>query len=337
MKPLHRGLTLVEILVAVALIVLLVSLLLIVLRPMQGLAQQTSSAAALRQMAAGFNAYAAENRQQLLPGYLAPIGGQDPVLDNPVNPRIPHGDSTLKDILPDELAYAAAARSYVWRLVPYLSDSWQTCYADAPTTDVMNQMSAAYSAGNLNTIAESPTFGMNSIFVGGDSRHGSAAITDRNPWFGSDQLAVTRLSQIRNPARLIVFGPTAPVGTGPVSNPESPDATYARFDLGYPELRAPYLPSGVNDTEFSDEQWQVGEGGRVMRTTGGAYGNGAGLPISRAERADIPIANVDGSTDTVDLGTLWRDRSRWSDAFTRTVAKSSAARIADGNVFSAWK
>ena len=57
--------------------------------------------------------------------------------------------------------------------------------------------------------SRTPAFGMNSIFVGGDSKHGGNYVTSRNPWTGSagEVLAATRMSEVKNPSKLIVSSP----------------------------------------------------------------------------------------------------------------------------------
>ena len=107
--------------------------------------------------------------------------------------------------------------SYVWRLTPYLSEHWGTMYVDYRNDELNNALvkefdNNIYGPGTIAAdgfgISEIPSFGMNSVFIGGDSFHGGNDITNRNPWSPTDPndvLAATRLSEVKNPSRIILF------------------------------------------------------------------------------------------------------------------------------------
>jgi len=160
-------------------------------------------------------------------------------------------------------------------------------------------------------ISERPSYGLNSIFVGGDSTHGGTNITNRNPWEGTgEKIAATRLSEVKNPSRLILFGPAALADDGDC------EAVYDDPEVGFCELRPPYLfLSGDPDdpsTLWEEPQWTVGIGGRVVQTDAGEYGDHAGLPIARSGKDLIPVAHLDGSTVVIEISKLSRDMRFWS-------------------------
>ena len=290
--------------VSIAVILLLVALVAVSLKAVRGSAQRTRSISALRQIMVAYRSYSDDNRGQLLPGYI----GEDLFADGQPfrNLRVTLPDGTLLD--------AVDAQSYVWRLAPYVENEWQAFYTDTNDTGLMAQLEADYASGAYGEISERPTFGLNSIFVGGDSVHGGSDVTDMNPWTPTDPnvvIAATRFTQVKNPARLIVFGATAkanPIGFNPLYEDES---------LGFCELRAPYLINEGDPTDTSsiwkERQWLVGTGGNVSKTISGNYGAPfVGLPIIRHGNNVIPIGMLDGSTAAETLSSLMRDMRRWN-------------------------
>jgi hypothetical protein len=161
-------------------------------------------------------------------------------------------------------------------------------------------------------IAAVPSFGLNSIFVGGDSLHGGPAAAGYVPWRNgaSAETAATRISAVRSPAQLIVFAPAARAATGA---PATPDAMPYRTDerYGYGELRPPFLT--LAGSAWSGQQWKATGRGTVQRVSGGEF-DPAGLPICRHGDDRYPVANLDGSTTVESLIELALPSSmrRWS-------------------------
>ncbi len=157
---------------------------------------------------------------------------------------------------------------------------------------------------------------MNSIFVGGDSFHGGAAVTSHNPWTGTeDKIARHMLSEVKNPGRLIVFGATALAksgGFGPVPG-QGPgpgtDDTYASEErLGYVELRPPFTV--FDGSLWTSRQWEVGKNLEIFRSLN--YVGPTGLPVARWGANRLPVAHLDGSTAVEEASTLSLDMRRWS-------------------------
>ena len=299
----NRGFTLIELMVSIAVIALLVALVAVSLHAVRGSAQRTRSLSALKQIMTAYRSYSDDNRGQLLPGY---IGADLFAPGEPFgNLRVTLPDGTVLDQCAGAICDAS---SYVWRLAPYVDNAWQAFYTDTTDTGLMAELEAEYSGGDYGRISERPTFGLNSIFVGGDSVHGGTYATDRHPWTGDPDvvpIAATRFTQVKNPARLIVFGATARADAGGAM-------VYDDSSLGFCELRPPYLEFDGN--QWIDPQWRVGTAGNVEQTMAGVYNDppGAGLPVMRHGNNVIPIGMLDGSTAAEPLSSLSRDMRRWN-------------------------
>ncbi len=294
----HRAFTLLEMLLVIGILVLLISLVLVALGGVRDAAKRVTSLDALRQIIVGYTLYSTENNGRLLPGYI----GAD-LMDDPEDPfyqlrvRYPNGELIVE--LED-------MQSYVWRLAPFVGDDWTVFFAEA-SEGAIGALEAEvalgqYGPGTGGRLSERPSFGLNSIFVGGDSVHGGA-IADLNPWENPPAQAVgaTRLTQAKNPTKLIVFGSTESHSTTPFGDAFDEDP-----NLGFCELRAPFINWDGSD-EWVEPQWCATPDG-VFRTGDGAYDEGAGLPIDRTDNNVFPVAHLDGSTEGLILtppGDLW--------------------------------
>jgi prepilin-type N-terminal cleavage/methylation domain-containing protein len=293
----NKAFTLVELMLVVAIIALLVGLVIMSMRGVRASATRSESLGALRQMALAYGQYTTEHRGRLMPGYI----GAD--LFAPNEPF-----EELIASLPDGTELDALdSQSYVWRLAPYLDNAWLTFFTDiaegarsvclAEFGDGIYGPALADPVDDFG-ISERPSYGLNSIFVGGDSVHGGPDISSRHPWQDTqDKIAATRLSEVKNPARLIIFGPTAKAGSG---------ATYDDTKIGYCEIRPPYLPDEAGD--WTENQWFVGAEGRLQQTAT----DEAGLPIDRNGQGLVPVAHLDGSATVAEISTLSGDMRRWS-------------------------
>lgn len=288
-----RGFTLIELMVVIAIMALLVALVAVSLHAVRGSAQRTRSLSALKQIMLAYRSYSDDNRGQLLPGYI----GAD-LQDDDTDPF-----GNLRVTLPDGTELNEEdAQSYVWRLAPYMDNAWQAFYTDTNDTGLMAELEADYSGGDYGRISERPTFGLNSIFVGGDSVHGGTYATDRHPWQTNNPvIAATRFTQVKNPARLIVFGATA----------KADDSGLTVYDdelLGFCELRPPFVDESTG--QWIDPQWIVGANGLIENTLTDRFGTG--IPIARHGVGKVPVAHLDGSTEAVSLANLSADMRMWN-------------------------
>lgn len=301
----RNGFTLLELLVVVAIVALLVGLTVVSMRTARVSASRSESLSALRQIAMGYTQYTIDNRAWLMPGYV------DLTLFDPGEPfealvvRRPSGT---------ELA-PADSQSYVWRLAPYVDHAWRTFFVDTTDTSAMvrfagdfdrNIFGPADPTAALGGISERPSFGMNSIYVGGDSSHGDE-FGEAHPWQDViPKKAAVRLTEVKHPARLIVFGAAARA-TGSDEPPVYEDPA-----IGFCELRAPYLCYNAPSDMWTMPQWRVEATGGVVKAEEFKGDNGAGLPIDRHGRDRLPIAHLDGSTVLEQISLLARDMRRWN-------------------------
>jgi type II secretory pathway pseudopilin PulG len=299
------GFTIVELLVVIAILFVLIGLVMVALRTGRRAASRTESLNALRQMTSAYNVYATEHKGRLMPGY---IDVPDfAALD--IGARLRAGF----DLSSNNTLIASDVSSYVWRLAPYLDHDWSVFMTDYRDEQLVAALGREYDGlvpdrddgvfgpatvgADEYGIARVPSYGLNSIFLGGDSFHGPV---DHSPWnAGKKPFVASRLSEVMNPAKIIVFG--ACKATEDIPLPTSASV------LGYCELRAPKVyGAGVNPA--LETQWTVNAEGQAI-----LEGNEpAGLPISRLEDDRVPISHLDGSTEAEYIHRLAEDMSRWA-------------------------
>ena len=318
-----RAFTLLELMVTMSLVAVLLTLVIVPLHRVRQSANRTNSLNGLKQMVLAYSAYSTDHRYRLMPGFL----GETLLSELKITAELPGGTS----LVDCDAGMICDASGYVWRLAPYLDDVWKTMYVDYRSKALLSQLEVEYLDGTYGPgtidpasdelgISIVPSFGMNSIFVGGDSFHGGSEVTPFNPWntLGNDPLAATRFSEVKNPAKLIVFGTTARASDDlPIL-----DEVYDSDErlLGYVELRAPFTVfddangNGLWDPgeTWSNQQWAIGTQGKVVRTTTGDYADPTGLPVSRWGANLLPVANLDGSTGVEETSVLAVDMRRWS-------------------------
>lgn len=264
--------------VVIAILGLVIAILLVAIRSASGSAQRLETLSTLRQMSAAHASYATDHRQMLLPGYLN------------THLQVTLGFTTQGPR--GEALSPAVAGPYVWRLAPYLDSGWRTFHsgADAAT---MAALTSEFENGIFGKIAFEPSFGLNTIFIGGDSDAGGGT-SEHSPWnsSGYSSIAATRLTHLRSPASLVLFAPTRRVQAG-----ASPDAP-----RGWHELRAPFLQS-------DSAQWTATDQGVVA---GPGLEDVAGLPALGPRETVLPAAFADGSAQPVDVESLGSDMRRWA-------------------------
>lgn len=335
----RRAFTLIELLVTLAIVALLAAITAVALRPIRATANRTRSANALRQMVLGFSAYSTDNNGALMPGYVSAdrlnLLGLNPKLYSglSVDPRLEHGGGGA--------TMESDASSYMWRLSPYLDHAWKTLFIDYASGDIVDVVDREISRGvyGLDTAdppdlgaASIPSFGMNTTFVGGDDVHGGGGLTDRNPWqpmldTGEKVLAATRLSEARNPSRLIVFAPSS----YPPAEQEArfPEWTRGREILGAPSVRPPFidLDDSADDPaewEWINPQWRIETVGTPVTPKGAVTNDGltsvydegeSGWPVVRWGK-QIPVGRLDGSVSSFEIERLYFDMRMWSPTTT---------------------
>lgn len=313
MSAKSKAFTLLELMLSIAVMGVLASLLIVSMRAVRASASRTDSLGALRQMGVAHTSYSTDHRQQFMPGYIDPaLFAVGNVFEN------------LKVTVANGFELADADKSsYVWRMAPYLDNAWETYYHDTRSAAVRDRCQTDFYGHRFGPdaagaeidggISERPTYGLNSILIGGDKGHGPPDIQSRNPWDGSlPKIAAVRVSEVKNPTTVVLFAPTAKAR---VPGPGDIDA-YDDSTLGFCELRPPCLTM-VDDklTELCSSgqgQWQVGIKGRVEVGDAANMTNGMGLPIDRTGGATVPVVHIDGSCDTENIPDLSVDMVKWN-------------------------
>jgi prepilin-type N-terminal cleavage/methylation domain-containing protein len=280
----RRAFTLLELLVTIGIIALLASLVIVALGGVSDGANRAESTNALRTMMAGYTAYTTDHKQRLLPGYVS----TGTLADLGIEAR--YKDGTIAD--PEN------TKSYVWRLAPYVDHNWQTMFVDYHSREALSSVTSGPEL-DYARIAEEPSFGINSLFVGGDDVHGPV---QKNPWYPAnpnDVLAATRQSEVKNPSRLIVFAPST------FSDPTTD------VDPGRAFVLPPY--TNLDDADPDPQEWTwVGPSQWTLSWQGGeAIIDGDGVPIARWG-ALMPAAHLDGSVSTREIGAYADDMRLWS-------------------------
>src|SRR5690606_23471464 len=127
----HRAaFTLVELLVAVAIIALLVSVVVVAARHVGNASERVDSLASLRGMGTAFASYSADHRGRFIPGYI------DDDVQNELG---------ISVTLPNDVVLAPeASASWVWRLSPYVDNDWIVFFSDNLDASSGNAYRTAY-------------------------------------------------------------------------------------------------------------------------------------------------------------------------------------------------
>ena len=265
------GFTLVELLVVIGLVAVLSALVMHAMSALRESSQRVSEMSAARTLGQAWNSYAIDNSGRVLPGYHY---DQFEVTDAFGNDWMPSGEEGEELIL---------VKRWPWRLAGYLGSNLKALYTDV--TDMrLDQLSGEERNSLLYQVSVAPSFGMNSVYVGGDENYGGFSDIMLET-FG--QFYVDRLSKVRHADDLIVF--TTARGTNGV--PGSPDAETVE---GYFRVLPPAYAQPLWDGEFDDAD--PGSAGNVSPRHGG----------------DAITVTVDGRVATESIEEL-RDMRKWCD------------------------
>jgi prepilin-type N-terminal cleavage/methylation domain-containing protein len=265
-----RGFTLIELLVVIAIISILTGAITVVAGNMLASAKSTREADSLRSVLQAYTMAATDRKGTLIDGY---SNNEDETFAGPNGEPVP---------------WPASGR-YVWRLLPYLDNAMTSLYVND-----QSQWLTQYSGTNNYAYVASlfPSFGLNSEWMGGDQR------TTAMPAIESKRLYGKFLSDIRHPARQLVFASSkAPLGTD-ASSPELMTLTE-----GYFEIKSPYFPSAGDTWRWNTVN---GEQSTVPTDDSADHGN-----LSARHSGKVLIGKLDGSTEFITLQNL-ADMRRWA-------------------------
>ena len=262
-----RGFTLVELLVVIGVITVLVAVVLHAASALKDTAERGREMSAARTLAQAWISYATDNRGAVRPGYAEGFEAQDE-FGNPIETE----------------SVPVAAKRWPWRLAGYLGTDIASFYSGEQRFRLSELSGQEYSE-TLYEVSAFPSFGLNSIFVGGDENYGgfSEIFTDT---FG--QFYVERLSTVRHPDDLIVFASA-------YSQEAQPGSSNAELREGYFRV----LPPAWTQAFWADE---------VDPEDPASSGY-----VSSRHDAGVITVSVDGRVQSTPLEAL-RDMRRWSDS-----------------------
>lgn len=322
-----RAFTIVELLVSMAIIFILVGTAFYALKVTRRSAGRTETANALRQMMTAYSNYSGEHSGRLMPGYLDQATLTQMQIVAKSKSRQPYDQFVGSD---------SDSSSYVWRLAPYMDHEWTVFLSDYRGTETLSKFADEYSCGDYICqpyvvegvthnppngvfgpgsigagqlgIGLRPSFGLNSIYVGGDTSHGDTSL---NPWTNpTGRVAALRMSEVKSPAKLIVFAPTRAVGLPAMSGVSDV--------LGYAQLCPPYAAFDKNTQTPSLLQWQFDAGSTApdqIAFTG--IGGRGGVPVDRMGDHKVAVAHLDNSVGTETLEGMGPSTSNANTRMTR--------------------
>lgn len=211
----RRAFTLVELLVVLAVVALLVVTLLPVLGRARDQGRGLAVLSAGRQLAIGALAYQSDHDGHVVFGY-APAS-PNTVAGQPIAVREP--------VTGHRLTGQAVAR-YPARLLPYVGGLWEILRAHAATSLEPPRAGDSYAQTFMKVyqLGVSPTFGINSVYVGGDREYGGflhQGGSDYLPAY-SDPRIVFYDHHVRQPSRLVAFSTAASLTSLGVTGQPSP-------------------------------------------------------------------------------------------------------------------
>lgn len=246
------GFTLVELLVVVAILALIIAALFPVFSRLRASSERAREIAAARDLVGAWTQYSHDASGALLPGYKS---------------GLPAYDAQRNAIATQTIG--VAAHRWPWRLAPYLGHDFNALYVGEHER-VLRELEASDYSNYLYQTSAFPSFGLNSVWVGGDESFGGF----NSAFLGLyGKFYVTRLSEISRPSSLVVFGSArgqegSPGDLGPVTE-------------GYFRVRSPFFDTRTWAAQYSDED-------------PASWGN-----LSRRNMGEVIVGFADGHSESL--------------------------------------
>ena len=269
------GFTLVEMVVVVAIVGVLIATLAPALGRARAAAKTARELCAGQQLMLAYALYADDNKECVLPGYPPEAWVDNGSLPSPVQ-------LTVVDVGGRPVT-STQARRYPWRIAPYMDFNFAGLYEDER---ILKGYASLGADEYQYLVSLSPSFGLNQVFVGGDSDRGGFS---RATLAAYGQFYLTRLDQARRPAQLLVF--TSSKGPG-----LDGDTTEGYFRVDAPSLRV--------------RQWSVPATWMDAQAMPAGYGF-----VSYRLGGRSGVLNLDGHAQLLGYSEL-DDMRRWADGAT---------------------
>lgn len=289
----NRGFTLIEMLVVISVIALLLSIALPTLAKARRSGAQVRELAALKQVGLAYTVYAQDNRGALLPGFL-PLEWVTPGASASIEFKV-----FSNDIGGGSRLYGSSARRWPWRLAPYFNYSREALVVDRRLRAEFNALPDRpdLRTGFQWAFANSPSFGMNSTWVGGDYRRGGFYQPALTRW---GKYYVTTLDEPKFADRLLIFATSR--GDHPIT--ESPVIP------GRHRIEGPWLSSREIGQVPTFTPWEAPPGPFNASRSPSTYGH-----VDFRHGGKAAIVAFDGHVELASVDEL-RDMRRWCNLAT---------------------
>lgn len=228
--PLRRiaefaGFTLVELLVVVAILAVVLAALIPVFSRLREASTRARELAAARTLMVAWQQYAHDSAGTLLPGYRSGLSAYDAQ-------RNPIAAQTI----------GITANRWVWRLAPYVGHDFNALYLGEHER-MLRELELTDYSNYLYQTSVFPSFGLNSVWVGGDENFGGY----NNAFIGLyGKFYATRLGEIERPASLVVFGSAR-------GQDSMPSGEMSGLTEGYFRIRSPFFDTRTWSSAYAED------------------------------------------------------------------------------------
>ena len=290
-----RAFTLIELLVTILIIALLISILLPAISRARAAAFQAKEMSAGKQLMTAYLMYSSDNKGVLMPGYIKSswTDGTNP------NHQFRVWESPLHKG-PEEQMLGTVIRRYPYRLLPYLDYNLDGLIIDPRLNSEYRRLPDDRN-GRLSFqrgFSTSPSFGLNTTYIGGDSKRGAFFVPSIRRW---GPYYVTRVDAVSDGAKLMVFSTARGGHTDPANHAVVP---------GRHRIEGPWQASTTSNSLPVFLRWTVPVGAFRPSHSPGTYGH-----LDFRHGGSAISVMFDGHVELLKLDEL-SDMRRWSNKAT---------------------